>query len=381
MFDYGARPGDTISSIARMFDVPFSLLLSANPDIAEPENLAVGQTIRFPSGYPVRRMVEVNGYAFPDIDPQVLLHTLQYLTYLSIFNYQIRSDGALVGIDDAPLIQMARQALVAPLMVIANTDDDGSFSSDLAHVILTDDLLQITMINYVINILKSKNYFGLNINLENIYPSDRELYTRFLQTVTANLHPLGYITVSSGALRLTEARYGLLFGAEQYPVLYSREVNRVSIIVTYEWGYTYGPPMAVVPLNLVRNALDHLVSIIPSKNVLVGMTNYGFNWALPYAATTPAYMLSFAQAEELAAHTGAAIQFDQDSQSPFFYYEDDMGVLHVVWFDNEASIRARLELIRLYNLGGVSFWTINQFSPESYLALAEMYDIRKMLGA
>lgn len=58
-----------------------------------------------------------------------------------------------------------------------------------------------------------------------------------------------------------------------------------------------------------------------------------------------------------------------------------MGVLHVVWFDNEASIRARLELIRLYNLGGVSFWTINQFSPASYRALAEMYDIRKMLSA
>ena len=379
--DYIVRPGDTLSSIARLFGVPFPLLLSANPEIVDPESLVEGQTIHFPPGYPVRQMIEVNGYAFPNIDAQVLLNTLQYLTYLSIFNYQIRPDGMLVGIDDGPLIQMARRAFVAPLLVISNINDGGSFSSDLVHAILSDELLQITLINNVIRILKSKNYFGLNINFENIYPSDREAYARFLQAVTANLHPLGYIIVSSGALRLNEDRQGLLFGAEQYPVLYSREVNRVSIIVTYEFGYTYGPPMAVVPLNQLRRALDNLVSIIPSKNILMGMTNYGFDWALPYNESTPAYMLSFAQAKELALRTGATIQFDQEAQSPFFYYQDDMGVLHLVWFDDEVSIRARLELVRLYNLGGVSFWTINQFSPESYLALIELYDVRKMLSA
>jgi spore germination protein len=90
-------------------------------------------------------------------------------------------------------------------------------------------------------------------------------------------------------------------------------------------------------------------------------------------------MLSFEQAKELAARTGVVIQFDQYAQSPYFYYEDSMGVSHVVWFDNEASIRARLQLVRIFNLGGISLWTINLFSPESYLTLIEEYDIRKVL--
>ena len=32
--------------------------------------------------------------------------------------------------------------------------------------------------------------------------------------------------------------------------------------MTFEWGYTYGPPMAVAPLPQVRAVLDYAVSVI-----------------------------------------------------------------------------------------------------------------------
>ncbi len=54
---------------------------------------------------------------------------LPNLTYLSIFSYQILPDGTLKGINDVPLIQAARNAKVAPMMVVTNLKEGGGFDS------------------------------------------------------------------------------------------------------------------------------------------------------------------------------------------------------------------------------------------------------------
>ena len=376
MTDYVVRQNDTFLNIAQAFGISVSLLRSANPTITDLSRF-IGQVIHIPDNQ-MRRIIEVNGYAFPDIDGQVLVDTLPYLTYLSIFSYRIKPNGSLAGIDDTALIQTARKAHVAPLMVITNTNEDDMFSAEVAHDILTDEALQKTILNNIVGILKLKNYYGLNVDFENIYPTDREAYSRFYQSATAILHPLGYTVAASVALRLKTGESGILYDIHEFPAL-GNLVNQVIMIVTYEWGQTYGPPMPIAPIDELRHVLDYAVSVIPSQRILMGMTNYGFDWTLPYIPSTAAKMLAFTQAEAIAARTGATIRFDTSSQSPYFYYEDDMGITHMVWFDNELSIRVHLELVDTYNLGGVSFWTINLFSPASYQTLTSLYDVRKVL--
>jgi spore germination protein len=61
------------------------------------------------------------------------------------------------------------------------------------------------------------------------------------------------------------------------------------------------------------------------------------------------------------------------------YYYDKDGKRHVVWFDDARSIQARLGLVDEYNLGGVSYWTINRYFPQNWLVLESMYDIKKVL--
>ncbi len=377
MIDYVVRPGDTLISIAQAFSIAPALLQSMNPELADVSDFSiVGQVIRIPYIF-MRRMIEVNGYAFPNIDSQVLLDTLPYLTYLSLFSYQVLSDGSLVGIDDTPLIQTARQAKVAPMMVITNIEESG-FSGDLAHTILTDIQIQQTLINNVINLMKSKNYYGLNVDFEYIYPVDRGAFSRFLQICTDRLRPLGYILSVSVAPKVSDQQRGVQYDAFDYPTIGG--IADQVIILTYEWGHTFGPPLAVSPIDQVRHVLDYAVSVIPSPNILMGMPNYGYDWTLPYQAYTAARTLSFTEAEELAVSKDAEIRFDVASQASYFNYVDEMGIRHVVWFDNEMGIRSRLELVRTYNLGGVSFWTVNSFSPASYQTINTMFDVRKVLS-
>ena len=42
-----------------------------------------------------------------------------------------------------------------------------------------------------------------------------------------------------------------------------------------------------------------------------------------------------------------------------------LGAPPEVWFDDARSIQARLRLVDIYGLGGVSYWTINSFTPKT----------------
>ncbi|HWR24422.1 MAG TPA: glycosyl hydrolase family 18 protein [Feifaniaceae bacterium] len=376
MQEYVVQSGDTLYSISREFGITPALILLANPSVTDPQQLPVGITLNIPETPQNAMLISVNGYAFPTIDMDVLRRTLPYLTYLSIFSYQVLPTGSLTPIEDADLIVTAREANVAPLMVITNIGEEGSFSSDLAHTILTDSALQDTLLNNVVNTLKSKNYFGLDVDFEYIYPADGPAYVRFLERAAARIRPLGYIITTALAPKTSAEQQGILYEAHNYPAIGSL-MDHI-ILMTYEWGHTYGPPMAVAPANQVRRVLEYATNVIEPEKILMGMPNYGYDWTLPYVQGRAARSISFAQAVELAQEHNAQIQFDPQAQAPYFFYEDG-GVRHVVWFDNRASLRARYELVAEFNLGGVSFWTINRFSPESYGVLSAMFQIQKVI--
>ncbi len=377
MQDYVVQTGDTLYSIAREFGITPALILLANPSVTHPDQLSPGATLNIPENPENAKLVYVNGYAFPTIDMEVLQQTLPYLTYLSIFSYQVLPDGNLTPIEDTDLIVAAREANVAPLMVITNIGEEGSFSSDLAHTILTDNAVQDTLLNNVVKTLKSKNYFGLDIDFEYIYPADGPAYLRFLEKVVRHVRPLGYILTTALAPKTSAEQQGLLYEAHNYPAI-GALMDHV-ILMTYEWGHTYGPPIAVAPANQVRRVLEYATTAIEPGKILMGMPNYGYDWTLPYVQGRAARAVSFAQAEELAQEHNAQIQFDPQAQAPYFFYEDDEGVRHVVWFDNRQSLRARYELVNEFDLGGVSFWTINRFSPVSYGVLSAMFQIQKVI--
>ena len=131
----------------------------------------------------------------------------------------------------------------------------------------------------------------------------------------------------------------LNFSAERVDCL----LDIPTVVILRKWGfvadlgYTYGPPLAVSPLNEVRRVLDYAVTEIPPEKILMGMPNYGYDWMLPYASGTAARTVGFVEAIELAQRFGSEIIFDERSQTPYFNYVEN-GVRHVVWFDDPRSI-------------------------------------------
>ena len=370
------KAGESLFSIARQYGTTVASLQAAN-QITNPAAIAPGRVLTIPSGTSKLGTIEVNGYTFPSIKMDVLRKTLPYLTYVSIFSYEVKPDGSIVTLNDEPIIAAAREAKVAPLMVISNIQAGGGFNSDLAKTILTSESIQDKLITNVINNMRTKNYSGLDVDFEYIYPENREDYNNFLRKVKRQLEPLGYSLTTALAPKTAANQQGLLYEAHDYPV-HGALTDHV-ILMTYEWGYTFGPPMPVAPIGEIRKVLNYAVTAIPRQKIFMGIPNYGYDWVIPYVAGSKAATISNTAAIDLARREGARIQYDQKSQAPFFNYTDAQGKEHIVWFDDARSIDAKMRLMNQYSLGGASYWTIGRYFPQNWLVLSSIYDVRKIL--
>ena len=364
--------GESMYSIAKKYGLALSDLLQANPSIASPYTIYPEQVIIIPP-LPKIGAMEVNGFAFPFISPEVLANTLPNLTYFSPFSYEVLPSGMLTNLSDEQIVQQAIAAGVEPLMVITNMDPDGGFSGEITTSLFTNQQAKQTLFEQIILTMQQKSYRGLVVDFEYINPADRDAYTAFLHEFKSVLSQNKYSLFVAVAPKTSATQTGTLYEAHDYESI-GQIADRV-IIMTYEWGYTYGEPQAVAPLNEVQKVLNYAVSAIPAHKILMGIPNYGYDWTLPYVEGSAASVIGNTRAVELAKQKGAFIQFDNLAQSPYFNYYQD-GRRHIVWFEDARSIQAKLLLAHQLGLGGVSYWTVIRYFQQAFLVQGALFDVQ-----
>ncbi|MBE5735487.1 MAG: LysM peptidoglycan-binding domain-containing protein [Clostridiales bacterium] len=352
---YTVVRGDTLYMIARRYGVAVDSIYKANPSLNNRPNIMVGQEIIIPMNDVEPYNVVVNGYMLPGITSSVLQSTLPYLTYLSIFSYEVLPDGDLRPINDSRYVDIARNSGVKPLMTVTNIGGDG-FSGDIAHELFVSENATNNFVSNVLDIMAREGYYGLNVDFEYLHPEDRQLYNDFLANLSTVLHQNGYILAVAVAPKTSDNMQGVLYEAHDYMRI--GEVSDIVIIMTYEWGYLYGDPQAISPIDKIDQVISYAVTRIPSNKILLGVSNYAYDWQLPYIKGEPARYLSNTQALDLAREKGSTIKFDSRAMSPFFNYYTPTNQ-HVVWFEDVRTLNAKLQLVDRYNLAGISIWNIN----------------------
>ena len=369
--------GESLYSIAIEYGTAVDSIIAANPDLRPPYMIYPGMELLIPASSAPKRTVEINGYAYPSISDATLNETLPFLSYLAIFSHSVNSDGTLNDLDDSRLISAAKNSDVKPIMVITNTVEGGGFRSEITNSVLNSDEIRQTLINNIVSTARSKGYGGVDVDFEYIYPDDREKYNEFLELLGTALNRYNLTLSTAIAPKIRADQQGTLYEAHDYK-FHGSVVDR-TIIMTYEWGYLYGPPMAVAPINEVRRVLSYAVTEIPPQKILMGVPNYGYDWTLPYESGRPARILSINRAISLASEVGAEIRFNETSQAPFFEYSQN-GTRHIVWFENPRSLMTKAELVPDFNLKGLSIWTVNQFYMQMWRVFDDMFNIRKFPG-
>ena len=369
--------GDTLASIAAQYGTTVIQLLRNNPPLTLDSILIPGQELYITYDNQNLGDITVNGYAYPFINEDVLRRTLPYLTTITLFTYGFTPEGALIPIEDEKVISIAKEYGVQPIMLLSTLSPEGTFSNVLANTLLNNESIQDTLIANIIDNMKAKGYYALDVDFEFIYPEDAQAYVAFIQKLTERLNPEGFQVMVALAPKTSSDQQGTLYEGHDYGAL-GAAANSV-LLMTYEWGYTYGPPMAVSPLNKVREVLDYGISVIPAEKINMGIPNYGYDWPLPFErGVTVARSISNVEAVQLASQYDTPIQFDEIQQAPYFNYTTEDGVLHEVWFENARSISAKIRLVPEYGFMGIAYWNLMKFFPQNWLVLNGLFTINRI---
>lgn len=377
---YVVRQGDQIDEIAGKYGIPAAPVIYQN-QLVPPYRLAAGQALLIPTenGEADRKKPELfsNGYAYPFISRWTLRETLPFLSELSVFSYGFSEDGELIppAADDQWMIEEALSFQTIPTLTLTPLGADGRFNNQLITKLLSDEAAKKNIIRNLIRVILQKRYRGLNLDFEYILPEDRVAYAAFVKQVTDTLNLFEVHVSVALAPKYSDQQSGVLYEGMDYALL-GAAANSV-FLMTYEWGYTYGEPMAVAPVNQVRRVAEYALTRIPAEKIVLGVPNYGYDWPLPFqAGTTRAKTLGNIEAVSLAGQYGAEIQFDEQAQSPWFRYWQ-YGIQHEVWFQDVRSYRATFELSKELGLRGVGYWTIMQLFRANWTLLADMFSIQK----
>ncbi|WP_166431298.1 glycoside hydrolase family 18 protein [Lacrimispora saccharolytica] len=371
------KEGETLNSIAANYGVTVTQLWQNNPTTAILRYLIPGEVIiiRFQGEKKIDDVI-MNGYAYTFIDRTVLRKTLPFLTNLLIFNYGFTPEGILIPTEDEELIQIANEYGVSPIMVLAPMNEAGVFNSQLASEMFENEAGENELIENLVAALRAKGYRGVDIDFEFILPEDKEAFLSFIKKVHTRLSQEGFLTTVALAPKTSGTMTGLLYEAHNYATLGA--VADEVLLMTYEWGYTFGPPMATAPINNVRRVLKYGISVIDPDKILLGIPNYAYDWPLPFVrGTTEAESISNQQAIERAALFNVSILFDELAQSPYYYYTDYNDIEHVVWFDDVRSMNQKLRLIPQYGLIGGGVWQIMKFFPGLWNVVGSIFRVKK----
>lgn len=371
---YVVQAGDSVDSIAASYGILADTIIYNN-QIPFPYQLAIGQALLLSTGANTneRKYVFVNGYAYPFIRPYVLSETLPYLSDLSIFSYGFTTEGDLVPplLDDAWMIEMAGNYNVRPILTLTPFGADGQFNNNLISAIVNNPSAQENLIGQLVNAAETQGFQGLDIDFEYILPEDKNAFVNFVSNVHAAFSPLGYPVSVALAPKTSDTQTGLLYEGKDYGQL--GQVADNVLLMTYEWGYTYGPPMAVAPVNKVREVVEYAITKIPNEKINLGIPNYGYDWTLPFErGVSKARTIGNVEAVQLAISYGVPIHFDSVSMSPYFYYESE-GLYHEVCFEDVRSLRAKFALVEEFDLRGMGYWQIMQLFRANWLLLADTF--------
>jgi spore germination protein len=375
---YWVRPGDTLFLIGRRYGISANTLAQVNR-IPLNRPLPIGLRLYIP---PLpKRNAEFNAYLEPrgETVSEALQRSAEeaapHLTYLAPFSFRVNRDGSLIPPPLDNLRAIADRQNVTLMMVITNQEQD-QFSRDLAHLILTNQQVQDNFLQNIVQTAQRLGFRDIHFDFEFLYEYDRESYNQFLRRAADVIHRQGWLISTALAPKTSAVQTGAWYTAHDYAA-HGRIVD-FSVLMTYEWGWSGGPPMPVSPIDQVERVIRYALTEMPAQKILMGQNLYGYDWTLPFVPGGQfARALSPQEAINLARRENVSIQYDYQAQAPHFDYIDAEGRRHTVWFEDARSIQAKFDLVKRLGLRGVSYWKLGLSFPQNWLLIEDNFNVVK----
>ncbi|MFZ9981218.1 MAG: glycosyl hydrolase family 18 protein [Cyclobacteriaceae bacterium] len=242
------------------------------------------------------------------------------------------------------------------------------------HIFLSDEYSRNQFMEEITAILnENKNRFsGIDLNVEEIDPADRDLFTQFVKMLYARLSSSGYILV-------LDVPYFNEDNVIDYAEL--RDYVTYFNIMGYDFsGMHSAYPGSVSPLHSLttqpslETAVNDFLNLgISGQQVILSLPLYGVSWDVTdiQTGTQPEYLESIPY-YRVKSQFGSEYNeyFDPFSSSNFYLVPSDDRTI-MCWYEGEQSLGLKFEWAKSMNLKGVGLWALgyDQGAPEIWKAV------------
>lgn len=217
------------------------------------------------------------------------------------------------------------------------------------------------------------NLDGVNVDIENVTETERAIYTDFVRLLR-NKMPEG----KTLAVAVAANPWGLTRGWQgSYDYSALAQYSDYLMIMAYDESYTGGPAGPVASYSFVESTLKKALTLVPKEKIVLGIPFYGRYWK--NGAVQGGYGLSNKEVEKLVNNYNGKVYFDNNKKSPYAVVtikandvkptvsgsKLDAGT-YTIWFENETSIKYKLELMNKYDIRGTGSWSLGQETPDTW---------------
>ncbi|MFT3933250.1 MAG: glycosyltransferase [Chitinophagaceae bacterium] len=246
---------------------------------------------------------------------------------------------------DARGLTIMKQAGVRIMPILSNNVNK-IFRGDIVSRILNNPAKKQRLINDIVKVLTDNNFYGLNVDFEELNEATDEPLIAFQKQLYETLHAKGF-AVSQDVIPFND----------DYNFKELTKYNDYIFLMAYDQFNDSTGPGPVSSQKWIEAAVDKAAKDIPAEKLILCMAAYGYDW-MKYKKDSTPNTVSFQDALKIARESEGKIDFDNDSYNLSYSYYDDEDSVHNVFFTDAATNFNTLRFATEYNLSGVAIWRL-----------------------
>lgn len=226
---------------------------------------------------------------------------------------------------------------------------------------------RMKMIKQLLSFAQVYSLQGFNIDFENVSLKDKPNLVQFIREMTPLLHEQGLV-ISMDVTALSSS--------ETWSMVYDRkaltEVLDYLVLMAYDEHWASSPKAgSVASMPWVEKSVVDLLKQekIPPQKLILGIPFYTRVWTEEQQKDGKTKVSSRSVFMDMPQRVIKEMKltpvFSPETGQNYVEYMED-GKQKRIWIEDETSVKARIALVRKYDLAGVASWTRGYENPEAW---------------
>ena len=241
---------------------------------------------------------------------------------------------------------------------------------DMTSQILNDSEMREKVIKRVLVYTKLYKLDGINIDFENMYKKDKDMFSQFIRELAPLLREEGVVV---------SVDVGVPDGSEEYSLCYDRKALAKAVdyvmVMAYDQHYaTDRVSGSVAQYSWVEKKIKRTLEEVPASKLILGLPLYTREWEEEVdndgkmIGKPKSKVYSMDNIRKEINKNNAKVQWDENSGQFYAEYRKENRV-YKIWLEEETSINLKSSLVHKYGLAGAASWKKGFETSETWAVL------------